>query len=340
MPGPTQTGQIRAPGNQRQAEYRQPQSQTFFGALGEHWRNAADPEIAIVAQQTRDPSPMPPDMPPAEANGKDEAGDKPADEKKPAAEEEEKEKEKKWYDKIGFRGYAQFRINETILEEDGSAPAHHAGDRSVGEDQSFLIRRARIILSGDVSDHMFIYLQPDFASNVPGSPDANHFAQIRDWYADCYVDDCKVYRFRVGQSKVPYGWQNLQSSSNRLPMDRDDSLNRRYPQQAQPRSLLLLHTGVRPELLQGRDGPGPEGVGQLRRVRDWRSTTAKAVRCPSRTTTCISSRDSRCQCKLTGANTGKWACKATPECIRCCRRKSGHRRRASDSSARYFGNGK
>jgi hypothetical protein len=215
--GPTQPAQV------RQSEHRPPQSQTFFGALGEHWRNAADPEIAIVAQQTRDPSPIPPDMPPAEANAKEDAVDKPADDKKLA--EKEEEKEKKWYDKIGFRGYAQFRINETMHEEDGSAPAHHVLDRSVGDDQSFLIRRARVIFSGDLSDYMHIYLQPDFASSVPGSPDAIHFAQIRDWYADCYLDPCKVYRFRVGQSKVPYGWENLQSSSNRLPLERSDALN-------------------------------------------------------------------------------------------------------------------
>jgi hypothetical protein len=34
-----------------------------------------------------------------------------------------------------------------------------------------------------------------------------------------------VYRFRVGQSKVPYGWENLQSSQNRLPLDRNDGFN-------------------------------------------------------------------------------------------------------------------
>lgn len=144
--------------------------------------------------------------------------------KEPEIPADEEPKEKKWYDKIGFRGYTQFRINEAH-EYPGSAPAQHAGDRSVGNNQSFLIRRARIIFSGDVSDHMAIYLQPDFASNVPGSPDATHFVQIRDWYADCYIDKTKIYRFRVGQSKVPYGWENMQSSSNRLPLDRNDALN-------------------------------------------------------------------------------------------------------------------
>jgi hypothetical protein len=138
---------------------------------------------------------------------------------------EDKTSKKKWYEKLSLRGYAQFRINETVFEEPGSAQPQHAGDRSVGDDQNFLIRRARIIFSGDVSDYMYVYLQPDFASNVPGSPDANHFVQIRDWYADCYLHTDKVHRIRVGQSKIPYGWENMQSSSNRLALDRNDAMN-------------------------------------------------------------------------------------------------------------------
>ena len=134
-------------------------------------------------------------------------------------------KTKKWYDRLSVRGYAQFRYNFTVHEANDSAPAQHAGDRSVGTDQNFLIRRARVIISGDVSDHMYVYLQPDFASSVPGSPDANHFAQIRDWYGDLYIDEDKIYRIRIGQSKIPFGWENLQSSSNRLALDRSDSLN-------------------------------------------------------------------------------------------------------------------
>ncbi len=159
---------------------------------------------------------------------KEEDNDEKKEEAKKDKEEEKKAEEpaeKKWYDKLSIRGYAQFRINETLDVEPDSAPAQHVGDRSVGDNQSFLIRRARLILSGDVSDHMYVYLQPDFASSVPGSNDATYFAQIRDWYADCYVDTEKVYRFRVGQSKVPFGWENMQSSSNRLPLDRNDALN-------------------------------------------------------------------------------------------------------------------
>jgi len=72
---------------------------------------------------------------------------------------------------------------------------------------------------------MGVYMQPDFAVTPPGSTDNTYFAQIRDWYADCYIDKTKVHRFRVGQSKIPYGWENMQSSSNRLSLDRSDGIN-------------------------------------------------------------------------------------------------------------------
>lgn len=164
-------------------------------AMQDRWNQVRDPSITTVDQQTH--------KAPSKSDGK----------------------AKKWYDRLSIRGYAQFRYNATLFEEDGSARPQHTGDRSIGDDQNFLIRRARVIISGDVSDHMYVYLQPDFASSPPGSPDANQFAQIRDWYGDLYIDKEKVYRVRLGQSKVPFGWENLQSSSNRLALDRTDSIN-------------------------------------------------------------------------------------------------------------------
>lgn len=71
-----------------------------------------------------------------------------------------------------------------------------------------------------MSDRLSLYFQPDFASTVTSGSDSIQFAQIRDAYADVFLDDERVHRIRIGQSKVPYGWENLQSSSNRLPLDR------------------------------------------------------------------------------------------------------------------------
>jgi hypothetical protein len=135
------------------------------------------------------------------------------------------EEKQRWFHKMRISGYAQFRYNQTTYLADDSAPATHAGDSSVGDNQTFLIRRARVIVAANVSDHLSVYLQPDFASSVPGSPDANQFVQIRDWYGDVYFDQEKEYRIRVGQSKIPYGWENLQSSSRRLALDRNDAFN-------------------------------------------------------------------------------------------------------------------
>jgi hypothetical protein len=174
-----------------------------FQLLEDRWRRSADPEIEIAYSQSY-------------ASTKVDKAVKDAKDAK---------KEKKWYEKVGIRGYAQVRINAVTDQEPTGAPAQYVGDRSIGDRQNFLIRRARLIFFGDVSDHLYIYLQPDFASNVPGSTDANQFAQIRDWYGDVYLTTDKVHRIRVGSSKVPYGWENMQSSSNRLPLDRGDALN-------------------------------------------------------------------------------------------------------------------
>jgi hypothetical protein len=155
------------------------------------------------------------------------------DEKKKAEEAKKKEeekkaevpKEKKWYEKIALRGYTQIRANETVWQEMGSAEATLVGDRAVGPNQNFSIRRARLILFGDISEHLFFYLQPDFSVTPPGSGDATFFVQLRDLYGDVYLTTDKVHRLRVGLSKVPFGFENLQSSQNRLAFDRTDPIN-------------------------------------------------------------------------------------------------------------------
>lgn len=62
----------------------------------------------------------------------------------------------------------------------GSAPAQYVGDRSIGEVEGFPIFRARIIISGDVSDRLYVCLQPNFASTPNGATDQIQFTQIHD----------------------------------------------------------------------------------------------------------------------------------------------------------------
>lgn len=96
-------------------------------------------------------------------------------------------------------------------------------DRSWGENGSFSIRRMRIIFSGQINERVFFYVQPDFASSV--SATAGNVAQLRDAYMDIGLDSKNEFRIRAGQSKIPYGFENMQSSQNRIPLDRNDALN-------------------------------------------------------------------------------------------------------------------
>ncbi len=128
---------------------------------------------------------------------------------------------KKWYDSFSIRGYGQVRYNR--LFETNDKLKSEQGDKSVGDNGGFFIRRLRIIFSGQVNERVYFYIQPDFASSA--SSTGLHFGQIRDAYFDLGLDKHNEFRFRVGQSKVPFGFENMQSSQNRLPLDRNDALN-------------------------------------------------------------------------------------------------------------------
>jgi hypothetical protein len=126
----------------------------------------------------------------------------------------------KWYERIGFRGYTQFRFSE-VAQGDGEALEVPA-DRSVNANETLMIRRGRFIFSGDVTDHLYLYAQSDFNASTGA---ADFSVQMRDLYADVNLDAAKTWRVRLGQSKVPFGWVNLQSSQNRAPLERPDALN-------------------------------------------------------------------------------------------------------------------
>ncbi len=148
----------------------------------------------------------------------------------------DKPKPAHWYERITLRGYTQMRLNE-FLSGDRTAPAgvsrlRSVHDGGIGEDSNFTLRRVRLILQGDISDRVSFYLQPDFATNVSnqsGGERREGFLQLRDAYVDAFLDSDRRFRLRFGQSKVPFGWENLQSSSNRLTLDRSDGINSAVP---------------------------------------------------------------------------------------------------------------
>lgn len=134
---------------------------------------------------------------------------------------------KHWYDKLSLRGYTQMRYNR-LLETNDQLKCQQC-DASLGENGGFFFRRARLVVSGDVADRLWIYIQPDLVVDAFGgnstAPANQHFLQMRDLYFDLALDSAKEFRIRFGQSKVPFGFDNLQSSSHRIALDRSDALN-------------------------------------------------------------------------------------------------------------------
>lgn len=127
----------------------------------------------------------------------------------------------KWYESISIRGYSQIRYNR-LLETNPNLNCEQC-DRSWGDNGGFFMRRMRVIFFGQIGPKVYFYVQPDFASSA--ASDRLHFGQIRDAYFDIGLDDDNEFRLRIGQSKVPYGFENMQSSQNRIPLDRNDALN-------------------------------------------------------------------------------------------------------------------
>lgn len=145
-------------------------------------------------------------------------------------------KRKPWYEKLSLRGYTQMRMNQ-IVSGDATAPAGVSrlrviGDGDVRPENNFSFRRIRLVLQGDLNDHVSVYFQPDFAaavSNQSAGERREGTVSLRDMYADVFPTGDKSFRVRLGQSKVPFGWENMQSSSNRLALDRTDGINTAVP---------------------------------------------------------------------------------------------------------------
>jgi len=133
---------------------------------------------------------------------------------------QEKKPTKAWYETISLRGYVQVRYNR-LLETNKNLKCEQC-DVSWGDNGGFAIRRGRLIFSGNLTDRIFFYIQPDFGSRTGTTL---QIFQLRDAYIDIGFDKKNEFRLRVGQSKVPFGFENLQSSQNRIPLDRADAFN-------------------------------------------------------------------------------------------------------------------
>lgn len=125
----------------------------------------------------------------------------------------------KWYERLKMKGYLQVRT-DSVIHEDGGV-LHVQNDSFANDQSSIGIRRGRLAFSGDLTNHVYLYLQADLFGGVNG----NGGVQARDYYADISLDPAREHRVRMGLSKVPYGYAILQSSQNRLALERPEAIS-------------------------------------------------------------------------------------------------------------------
>ncbi|WP_395733917.1 porin [Prosthecobacter sp.] len=125
----------------------------------------------------------------------------------------------KWYERLKMKGYLQVRA-DSVMHEDGGQ-LHVQNDSFANDQSSIGIRRGRLAFSGDLTNHVYLYFQADLFGGVNG----NGGMQARDYYADVSLDPAREHRVRMGLSKVPYGHAILQSSQNRLALERPEAIS-------------------------------------------------------------------------------------------------------------------
>jgi hypothetical protein len=136
---------------------------------------------------------------------------------------------KDWFGKMSIRGYVQTRYTHVFGSgvDNAGTLLNSPTETNISERDTLLMRRARMIFSGDVHEHLFLYAQVDWQAGAGTSitEAAPSGLQTRDMYGDISLDHDKEHRIRIGVSKVPYGFVNLQSSQNRLSIERPEALN-------------------------------------------------------------------------------------------------------------------
>lgn len=168
-----------------------------------------------------------------------------------------KEPAKEWYQKISLKGYTQVRYNR-FLETNPNLTCE-ACDRSMGNNQGIYLRRARLVYSGQIHQRVYIYTQIEMAQQT--TRDNQNFGQLRDAYMDLGLDDNNEFRVRLGLSKVPYGFTNMQSSQNRLALDRDEAINSAVPNERDFGAFFYYTPKVKKELFTKLVKDGLKGTG-------------------------------------------------------------------------------
>jgi hypothetical protein len=165
-----------------------------------------------------------------------------------------------WYERYSLRGYVQFRYNRLL--ETNPRLGCQACDRSIGANNGFSLRRARLVLTSDPSPRTGLLVEVDYSSDIGGQ---SNVLQLRTFYVDLFLDGGRSQRLRLGQPKLPYGFETLQSSAQRPVLDRSDGINSGVPNE-RDMGIFYLWTPPRARALfryladSGLKGSGDHGV--------------------------------------------------------------------------------
>ena len=159
-----------------------------------------------------------------------------------------------------------------------------ATGRSTANAENFSIRRARLILFGDVSDHLYLYFQPDFAEHPAGQHD-RHLLRPAPRPVRRRVPrqgQGPPVPGRPVEGAVRLGEHAVEPEPRAARPDRRDQ-HGGDPERARPGRVLLLDAGGEAEAVQGPGGRRAEGVAATTASSASACTTARAGRSSSRT---------------------------------------------------------
>ncbi len=128
-------------------------------------------------------------------------------------------KPKAWYERVTIGGFFQARYNQLL--QTNELLVCQACDVSLGGVPRFSFREARLVVRAAPVERVAAVVEVELTQAVGTS---QFILQLRELFGDLYLDKQKEAVLRIGFARVPYGYENLQSSAVRLPFDRDDAI--------------------------------------------------------------------------------------------------------------------
>lgn len=123
----------------------------------------------------------------------------------------------KWYDAMKVSGWMQGRWQ--YYPHDLEVRDASGDKRQISNE--FLLKRARLVIDARSSADTRVYVQSEY-SDPSG-------LSLKDFYLDRYLGDDQAHRVRVGQQKVPFGFEVVQSPLERLPLEDNWTTRRTIP---------------------------------------------------------------------------------------------------------------